>query len=283
MNLGEKIYELRNAKNLSQGDVADALEVSRQSVSKWENNSAVPDLDKIIKLAELFEVSLDELVLNKKVGAQEETAKADGEPNQPQIIIQKEIQTESRSGRKTAGTILFCMAFLILLLLTIIGGAEGLIMGVLFAFPFIICGIICFTVKPHTGLWCAWAVYVCADAFLRVATGITWKLIRWTPHFTADMNYARLAMGWVEFIVMLVMVIWTIRTFAKEPTKIAKKTLILLVGGTLLMIAVNSIYGILFVYRWTMIVGALIDWLVLALFMAAVVAVIRYVRQKSRE
>ena len=54
MNLGEKIYELRTARNLSQGDVADALEVSRQSVSKWENNSAVPDLDKIIKLAELF-------------------------------------------------------------------------------------------------------------------------------------------------------------------------------------------------------------------------------------
>lgn len=54
MNLGEKIYELRMKKNLSQGDVADALDVSRQSVSKWENNSAVPDLDKIIKLAELF-------------------------------------------------------------------------------------------------------------------------------------------------------------------------------------------------------------------------------------
>lgn len=280
MNFGEKLYELRNAKNLSQGDVADALEVSRQSVSKWENNSAVPDLDKIIRLAELFEVSLDELVLNKKVDAQEEQKATQ---NQPQIIIQKEIPTAPRSSRKTAGTILFCVAVLILLLLTIIGGAEGLVMGVLFASPFIICGIICFTVKQHTGLWCAWAVYVCTDAFLRVATGITWKLIRWTSHFTADMNYARLAMGWVEFIVMLVMVIWTIRTFAKEPTKIAKKTLILLVGGTLLMIVINSIYGILFVYRWAMIVGALIDWLVLALFMAAVVAGIRYARGKKAE
>ena len=62
MNLGERIYKFRTAQNMSQGDLADALDVSRQSVSKWENNTAVPELDKLIKLAELFEVSLDELV-----------------------------------------------------------------------------------------------------------------------------------------------------------------------------------------------------------------------------
>jgi len=54
MSLGEKIYKLRTEKNLSQGDLADRLEVSRQSVSKWENNNAVPDLDKIIALSEIF-------------------------------------------------------------------------------------------------------------------------------------------------------------------------------------------------------------------------------------
>jgi len=62
MNLGENIYRLRTKKHMSQGDLADALNVSRQSVSKWENNSAVPELEKLIKMSELFEVSLDELV-----------------------------------------------------------------------------------------------------------------------------------------------------------------------------------------------------------------------------
>lgn len=62
MNLGEHIYRLRTQKNMSQGDLADALEVSRQSVSKWENNSAVPELEKLVKMAGLFGVSLDELV-----------------------------------------------------------------------------------------------------------------------------------------------------------------------------------------------------------------------------
>jgi len=61
MNLGERIYHYRTGKNMSQGDLADALEVSRQSVSKWENNTAVPELDKLLKLADIFEVSLDEL------------------------------------------------------------------------------------------------------------------------------------------------------------------------------------------------------------------------------
>ena len=66
MNLGENIYMFRTKNGLSQGDVANALEVSRQSVSKWENNVAVPELDKLMKLSELFGTSLDELVSGEK-------------------------------------------------------------------------------------------------------------------------------------------------------------------------------------------------------------------------
>ena len=62
MNLGQTIYRLRMEKNMSQGDLADALGVSRQSVSKWETNSSVPELDKLIKLSKIFEISLDALV-----------------------------------------------------------------------------------------------------------------------------------------------------------------------------------------------------------------------------
>ena len=62
MNLGETIYRLRTEKQLSQGELAEMLEVSRQSISKWENNSAVPELEKLLRLSEIFEVSLDELV-----------------------------------------------------------------------------------------------------------------------------------------------------------------------------------------------------------------------------
>ena len=62
MTLAEKIAALRGERKLSQGDLAERLEVSRQSVSKWETGQAIPELDKIIKLADLFGVSVDELV-----------------------------------------------------------------------------------------------------------------------------------------------------------------------------------------------------------------------------
>ena len=63
MQLGENIYKYRTERGLSQGALADALEVSRQSVSKWENNSSVPELDKLLKMSKLFNVTLDELVM----------------------------------------------------------------------------------------------------------------------------------------------------------------------------------------------------------------------------
>ena len=62
MTLGENIARLRAEKRLSQGDLADALGVSRQSVSKWETDASVPELDKLVRLSELFGVTLDRLV-----------------------------------------------------------------------------------------------------------------------------------------------------------------------------------------------------------------------------
>ena len=59
MSLGTNISRLRAEHHLSQGDLAESLGVSRQSVSKWETDSSVPDLDKLVKLSQLFGVSLD--------------------------------------------------------------------------------------------------------------------------------------------------------------------------------------------------------------------------------
>lgn len=62
MTLGEKITLLRKQNGWSQEELADRLDISRQSVSKWESNASVPDLDKIIKLSVLFSVSTDYLL-----------------------------------------------------------------------------------------------------------------------------------------------------------------------------------------------------------------------------
>lgn len=66
MNIGEKIFELRKSRNLSQEEVAEKLNVTRQTVSKWETNQSTPDFDKIVPLCELFEISTDELLKGEK-------------------------------------------------------------------------------------------------------------------------------------------------------------------------------------------------------------------------
>lgn len=66
MSLGENIYKYRTGQGMSQGALADCLEVSRQSVSKWENDSATPELEKLIRMCRTFDVSLDELVFGQK-------------------------------------------------------------------------------------------------------------------------------------------------------------------------------------------------------------------------
>lgn len=62
MNLSKKITMLRKQRHWSQEQLAEKLNVSRQSISKWENASSVPDLDKIIILSQIFEVSIDYLI-----------------------------------------------------------------------------------------------------------------------------------------------------------------------------------------------------------------------------
>lgn len=62
MKLNEKIYEYRKQNRWSQEELADKLDVSRQTISKWEVGKAVPELEKLIKLAELFDITVDELV-----------------------------------------------------------------------------------------------------------------------------------------------------------------------------------------------------------------------------
>lgn len=65
LNLGDKIKNLRKESNLSQEQLAQKLNVSRQAISKWESNRAYPDIDNLVLLRNIFKVTLDELVIGK--------------------------------------------------------------------------------------------------------------------------------------------------------------------------------------------------------------------------
>lgn len=66
MNIGQKLLDLRKSKHLSQEEVAYKLNVTRQTISKWETDQSTPDFDKIAPLCSLYGISADELLTGKK-------------------------------------------------------------------------------------------------------------------------------------------------------------------------------------------------------------------------
>ena len=62
MTIGDRLLKLRRERNLSQEDLANELDVSRQTISKWETNQSIPDFDKIVPLCEYFGITTDELL-----------------------------------------------------------------------------------------------------------------------------------------------------------------------------------------------------------------------------
>lgn len=71
MTFGEKLQDLRRKGAMSQDILAEKLEVSRQAVSKWERDEAMPETEKIIRIANLFGVSIDYLLLDVKTSARQ--------------------------------------------------------------------------------------------------------------------------------------------------------------------------------------------------------------------
>ena len=62
MTLGERIRGERKKRGLSQEELADILNVSRQAITKWETDRGIPDIANLIRISEEFEISLDELI-----------------------------------------------------------------------------------------------------------------------------------------------------------------------------------------------------------------------------
>ena len=66
MSIGERIVQLRSQKNMSQGQLAQALCVSRQAISKWENDQSSPDTIHLIKLSDILDTEVEYLATGRK-------------------------------------------------------------------------------------------------------------------------------------------------------------------------------------------------------------------------
>ena len=141
MSLGNNIYELRSKANLSQEELAAKLGVSRQSVSKWETDASVPDVDKLIQLSKIFEVTLDELV-NGENQHQAYT------PIKEETITEANISVKSPQlrTRKIVGAVLIGVS-LLAVFLSLIFMSEITPLIILLSVYFLLCGIVCVIMK----------------------------------------------------------------------------------------------------------------------------------------
>ncbi len=105
VTLGERMFRLRGQKNMTQEDIADYLKVSRQTVSKWELDKTVPDIEKLVRLSDLYEVSLDYLL---KGEIREEIEETDEEGNRTRkVIIERHIVKPEPVAKRTL--LVLCM------------------------------------------------------------------------------------------------------------------------------------------------------------------------------
>lgn len=164
MTLGEKISKLRTTNKMSQGDLAEKLNVSRQSISKWETNASVPELDKLIQLCDLFGISLDELVRSDNLEAGDDRAEdvPPSPPQQTQIVIQHSLTTQ-----KIVGFILLALG-LLCCLMALFAGSGLLIIGGYIIF----CSILCLLIKRYAGLSIGWITMIQAIVLTPFFTGV---------------------------------------------------------------------------------------------------------------
>lgn len=114
MTLDEKLIHLRKEKGMTQLELAEAVEVSRQAVSKWESGSALPSTEKLRSLSELYGVSADYLLNEHK----QEVEKIAPLPQEAEDDLKTSC---GRAGKISAKWFAIIVGFLILVVLLLIG------------------------------------------------------------------------------------------------------------------------------------------------------------------
>lgn len=129
MNLGEKLFELRKTKNLTQDEVAEKLNVTRQTISKWETNQSSPDFDKIVPICELFEIGVEELLTGKKEEKQEKNEEQ--EEKKEKVLTKQE--AKEKSAKVVSGSIfIYILAVALIMILVPVKHVNPIIASSIF-------------------------------------------------------------------------------------------------------------------------------------------------------
>lgn len=221
MTLGQRISHLRTGAGLSQDALAEQLGVSRQSVSKWETDGSVPELDKLVRLSQVFGVTLDELVKGTADApsgseANNRTETPQGAKNTPPDTTgtqdtfymsqtppmpQDTAKLLRLHRQKLTGIVLMAVALL----------ATALNLALVFlTVPLFIAGVLCLVVRRRLGLAIGWTLWICALFVTRYASAISMSRLL-SPGYWQHTSLAAPLLALVQLAVLAVLAWRTLR------------------------------------------------------------------------
>lgn len=221
MTLGQRLCQLRNRAGLSQDALAERLGVSRQSVSKWETDGSVPELDKLVRLSQVFGVTLDELVKGTTDApsgseANNQTEIPSGAKNTPPDLAgaadklhapqttaapQDTAELLRLHRQKLTGIVFMAVALL----------ATALNFALVFlTAPLFIIGVLCLVVRRRLGLAIGWTLWICALFVTRYASAVSMSRLL-SPGYWQHTSLAAPLLALVQLAVLVVLAWRTLR------------------------------------------------------------------------
>jgi transcriptional regulator with XRE-family HTH domain len=237
ITLGERIYKYRSARGLSQLELSELLDVSRQSISKWETDVAVPELSKLVKMAEIFEISLDVLVLGKEEETKEEIIRKEIPEVPPAPIAEIRERSRLKIG---FGFCFLGVGILISFLLLLLAG-DFLAALIIFV-PFGVSAFFCLKQFRHAALWCVESWYCWIAAYFYYATGCHWNA--WLPRILFFSEFGidiQTVLSFGFFLLLVFFICMTVFVHRKENFEFSKKKHIVLAVVTALSLPLKHL------------------------------------------
>lgn len=238
--LGEQIYRYRTKMGLSQQELAEKLEVSRQSVSKWEVGGAVPDLERLMKMAALFGVTLDDLVSGEGAADQEECLYNNIEKRNQKIHIFSRYWRTALwlVGIGVVVSILYAVVYSFVLSankgypLTIF--AFPLSFHLLNIAPFLICAALCFYPPKRLMLSCMWVAVFAVYMRLDMHFAVNWYDAVYTVSLIKQGQMITLLLGWLVLLLFTALLIFTVKTCFRQVNPLSSRKTIGMAAALLL-------------------------------------------------
>ena len=213
MLLGERLYELRTKKNMSQGALAERLDVSRQTVSKWENNLSVPETEKILQLSEIFSVSTDYILKGEE---REEKA----EP--VYVYVEKEadsssLESKEKITRKYVGLTLAIISGLLTVIFLFLTAAGFWILAIPTALVMLV-GIFIYNNLKHPWFIISWTAFLISLPLMFFFTALN-PLMIFDPVIYTEGYTVHLLFAYGTWAVLIALILWSVKLVKKRSNR----------------------------------------------------------------